>query len=102
MKVLRVMKDPQSAKMNKILNLSMHLFCKVAESLFMSYLNISFSSVQPVLTDDLGMRCAKGKFVLKVPSADQKQAHILFVHNLLECTENNQNFLKTIITAGEL
>ena len=60
-------------------------------------LNISFGSVQSILTDDLGMRCLSAQFVPKLLSADQEENRILVSQDLFHCIENDDNFWNTII-----
>ncbi|GBM05209.1 hypothetical protein AVEN_181604-1 [Araneus ventricosus] len=61
--------------------------------------NINYGSVQSILTDDLGVRCLFANLVPKLLSADQKENTAAFY--LLECVENEENFLKMIITEDE-
>lgn len=63
--------------------------------------SISFGSVQAILTEDLGMRRVSAKFVPKLLSADQKDNRVSAAADLIDCVENNENFLKTVITGDE-
>ncbi|BFZ02340.1 hypothetical protein BsWGS_05379 [Bradybaena similaris] len=63
--------------------------------------SISFGSVQAILTEDLGMRRVSAKFVPKLLSADQKDNWVSAAADLIDCVENNENFLKTVITGDE-
>lgn len=62
---------------------------------------ISFGSVQSILTDDLHMRRVSAKFVPKLLSEDQKEKRVSAAQDSLECANTNESFLKTIITGDE-
>jgi [histone H3]-lysine36 N-dimethyltransferase SETMAR len=62
---------------------------------------ISFGSVQSILTENLGMRRVSAKFVPKLLSEDQKANRVSASTDLLQCTQNDENFMKTIVTGDE-
>ena len=62
---------------------------------------ISFGSVQTILTTDLDMRRVATKFVPKVLSGEQKENRKQIATDLLECSESDDFFLKSIITGDE-
>ncbi|KAL4088708.1 hypothetical protein QTP88_023792 [Uroleucon formosanum] len=62
---------------------------------------ISFGSVQTILTTDLDMRRVAAKFVPKLLSGEQKENRKQIATDLLECSESDDFFLKSIITGDE-
>ncbi|KAL4119443.1 hypothetical protein QTP88_012252 [Uroleucon formosanum] len=62
---------------------------------------ISFGSVQTILTTDLNMRRVAAKFVPKLLSGEQKENRKQIATDLLECSESDDFFLKLIITGDE-
>ena len=63
--------------------------------------NISFGSCQEILTEKLHMRRVAAKFVPRLMTEDQKQRRVRVCEELLEMANDNENFLKTIITGDE-
>uniref|UniRef100_A0A1B6M0K7 Mos1 transposase HTH domain-containing protein n=1 Tax=Graphocephala atropunctata TaxID=36148 RepID=A0A1B6M0K7_9HEMI len=64
--------------------------------------NISFESVQTILTDNIRIRHVPAKFVPKVLTADRKEPQVLSTaQDLLECVKNDDNFIKTILIHDE-
>jgi transposase/AraC-like DNA-binding protein len=64
-------------------------------------LHVSYGSVQSILTEDLGMRRVSAKFVPKLLSADEKENRLSAAQDLLDCAENDENFLKMVVTGDE-
>jgi histone-lysine N-methyltransferase SETMAR len=64
-------------------------------------IQISFGSVQSILTDDLGMRRVSAKFVPRLLSADQKETRVSAACDFLECVEKDRTFIAKIITGDE-
>lgn len=64
-------------------------------------IQISYGSVQSILTDDLGMRRVSAKFVPKLLSEEQKEARASAACDLVGCVENDRNFMTKIITGDE-
>ncbi|XP_026819544.1 protein GVQW3-like [Rhopalosiphum maidis] len=62
---------------------------------------ISFGSVQTILTTDLDMRRVAAKFVPKLLSGEQKENRKQIATDLLECSKSDDFFLKSIITGDE-
>jgi len=62
---------------------------------------LSFSSVQMILTEDLGMKHVLAKFVPKLPKVKQKETCLAVARDLLQCADQDTNFMKTIITSDE-
>ncbi|KAL4113507.1 hypothetical protein QTP88_017119 [Uroleucon formosanum] len=62
---------------------------------------ISFRSVQTILTTDLDMRRVAAKFLPKLLSGEQKENRKQIATDLLECSESDDFFLKSIITGDE-
>ncbi|XP_026809064.1 protein GVQW3-like [Rhopalosiphum maidis] len=57
--------------------------------------------VQTILTTDLDMRRVAAKFVPKLLSGEQKENRKQIATDLLECSESDDFFLKSIITGDE-
>jgi hypothetical protein len=55
-------------------------------------LGLSFSLVHSILTEDFGMKHVLAKSVPKLPKA---------ARDLLQCADQDTNFMKTIITSDE-
>ena len=47
------------------------------------------------------MRRVSAKFVSKLLSADEKENRLSAAHDLLDCAENDENFLKMVVTGDE-
>jgi hypothetical protein len=62
-------------------------------------LGFSFGSVQSILTEDLGMKRVSGKFVPKLFTVEQKGARLAVARDLLQCADQDANFMRTIITS---
>ncbi|VVC38893.1 Transposase, type 1 [Cinara cedri] len=62
---------------------------------------ISFGSIQTILTTDLDMRRVAAKFVPKLLSDEQKENRKQIATDLLEYSESDEFFLKSIITGDE-
>jgi len=58
-------------------------------------LGLSFGSVQSITTEDLGRKCVSVKFVSKLLTVEQKMTHVAVATDLLQCTYQDANFLKT-------
>jgi hypothetical protein len=61
-------------------------------------LGLSFSLVQSLLTEDLGMKCVSAKFFPKLLTVEQKETRLAVARDLLQCADQDANFMKTIIT----
>uniref|UniRef100_A0A0L8IGV2 CRAL-TRIO domain-containing protein n=1 Tax=Octopus bimaculoides TaxID=37653 RepID=A0A0L8IGV2_OCTBM len=57
---------------------------------------ISYSSVQSISNEDLGVRRVSAKFVPKLLSADQNDKRASVAQDLLDCVKNEENFLKPL------
>ena len=62
---------------------------------------ISVSSCDAILTDDLHMKCVCAKFVLRLLTDDQHEQHQTITSDLLECSCEDMQFLKNIVTGDE-
>jgi hypothetical protein len=58
----------------------------------------SFGSVQAILTEDVGMKCVSVKFVPKLLTVETCTA---VARILLQCTDQDALFMKTVITSDE-
>jgi hypothetical protein len=63
---------------------------------------ISTGSAHSVLTEDLHMCRVVAKFVPKLLSQEQQQLCLQVAQDMLECTTNDPEFLKTVITGDEM
>ena len=63
-------------------------------------LGLSFGLVQSIVREDLGRKCVTVKFVSKLLTVEQIATHLL-ARDLLQCADQDANFLKTIITCDE-
>jgi hypothetical protein len=64
-------------------------------------LGLSFGSVQSILIEDLGTKCISVKFVPQLLTAKQNKSHLAVARDLLQCANQDTNFMKTIITSDE-
>lgn len=64
-------------------------------------LNISYGSVQSILTTDLNMRQVTAKFVPPILTEEQKQQRLSISLELLERSASDSDFLRYIITGDE-
>jgi hypothetical protein len=64
-------------------------------------LGLSFGSVQSLLTEDLGLKCVSVKFFPKLLTVKQKENHLAVTRDLLQCADQEANFMKTAITSDE-
>jgi DNA-binding Lrp family transcriptional regulator len=64
-------------------------------------LGLSFGLVQSILSEDLGKKCILTKSIQKLPTVQQKETCLAVARELLQCTEEDTNFIKTIITSDE-
>ena len=62
---------------------------------------VSWSSVQRILTQDLGMRCVAAKFVPRLLTEDQRKSRLAVCHDLKRELENDPNFLSRVIKGDE-
>ena len=62
---------------------------------------VSWSSVQRILTQDLGMRRAAAKFVPHLLTEDQRNSQLTVCQDLKRELENDPNFLSRVITGDE-
>jgi predicted DNA-binding protein YlxM (UPF0122 family) len=62
---------------------------------------ISTGSAHSVVTEDLHMCRVVVKFVPKLFSQEQQQLRLEVVQDILECTNEDPEFLKTVITGDE-
>jgi len=60
-------------------------------------LNISYSSVQNILTTDMNMRQVSAKFVPRVLTVEQKQQHMSISLELHNCAVSDSSFLGNVI-----
>jgi hypothetical protein len=59
---------------------------------------LSYGTCQQILLQELNMRRIAVKFVPRLPSNDQKERRVTVCSELKEQTENDPNFISTIIT----
>jgi hypothetical protein len=64
-------------------------------------LGLSFGSVQSILTEDFGMKHVSAKFVPKLLTVEQKETRLAVARDLLQCADQDTNFMRTIITGDE-
>ncbi|VVC32990.1 Hypothetical protein CINCED_3A005002 [Cinara cedri] len=62
---------------------------------------VTWSSVQRILSENLGMRRVAAKFVLRLLTEQQKQGHVESCSSLKEEFQNDPNFFSKIITGDE-
>jgi len=62
---------------------------------------VSWSSVQHILTQDLGMRRVAAKFVPRLLTEDQRQSRLAVCQDLKRELQNDPNFLSRVITGDE-
>jgi hypothetical protein len=62
---------------------------------------ISTGSAHSIVTEDLHMCRVVAKSVPKLLSQEQKQLHLEVARDMLECTNGDPEFLKTVITGDE-
>jgi len=62
---------------------------------------VSWSSVQRILSQDLGMRRVAAKFVPRLLTEDQRQSHLAVCQDLKRELQNDPNFLSRVITGYE-
>jgi hypothetical protein len=63
--------------------------------------NISWSTVQRILTEGLHMRWVSAKFVPRLLRDDQKENRVNVCGDLKSEVQNDPNFLKRIVTGDE-
>jgi hypothetical protein len=68
---------------------------------FSDKLGLSFGLVQPIVTEDLGMKCVSAKFVPKLLTVKQKENQLAVARDLLQCADQDANFMRTIVTGDE-
>jgi len=64
-------------------------------------LNISYGSIQNILTTDLNMRWASVKFVPRVLTIERNQQHLWISLALGDCAASDSSFLGNVITWDE-
>jgi hypothetical protein len=62
---------------------------------------LPFASIQSILTEDLGMKHISAKFVPKLLTLQQEEIHLAVATDLLQCVDQDANFMRTIITGDE-
>jgi len=62
---------------------------------------VSWSSVQRILTQDLGMRRVAAKFVPRLITEDQRKSRLAVCQDLKRELENDPNFLSRVITGDK-
>ena len=62
---------------------------------------ISRGSVYSILTEDLCMWRVLTKFICKLLMEQQKELHVEITQDMLDCANNDLEFIKTIITGDE-
>ena len=65
-------------------------------------LGIPKTTVSEILTQDLSMKHVVAKFVLQLLLLDQKEHRVVVVNDLIQTATNEPDFLKKVITGGEL
>ncbi|KAJ4428812.1 hypothetical protein ANN_25805 [Periplaneta americana] len=64
-------------------------------------MNLSWSTVQRILTEDLHMRRVSAKFVPRLLTDDQRENRVRVCRDLKSEVQNDPNFLKRIVTGDE-
>jgi len=64
-------------------------------------LNVSYGSIQNILTTDLNMRRVSMKYVQRVLTVEQKQQHLSISLELRDRTASDSSFLGNIVTGDE-
>jgi hypothetical protein len=64
-------------------------------------LGLSFGSAQSILTEDLGRTHVSAKFVPKLLTVKQKETCLAVARDLLQCADQDTDFMRTIITGDE-
>jgi hypothetical protein len=64
-------------------------------------LNISYGSVQNIVTTDLNMRLVKAKFVPRVLTVEQKQQRLSISLELRDCAASDSSFLGNVATGDD-
>jgi hypothetical protein len=62
---------------------------------------LSFGLVQSILTENLGMKRVSAKFVPKLLTVVQKETRLAVARDLLQCADQDADFMRTIITSDE-
>ena len=62
---------------------------------------VSWSSVQRIVTQDLGKRCVAAKFVPRLLTKDQRNSRLTVCQDLKRELENDPNFLSRVKTGDE-
>ena len=62
---------------------------------------ISRGSVHSILTEDLCMQRVSVKFIPELLLEQQKELHVEIAQDMLDCANNDLEFMKTIITGDE-
>lgn len=89
--------DDHVARLNSLVRSNRRLTIReMAEEL-----NISFGSCQQILTENLQMRRVAAKFVPRLLTEQQKEHRVQVCQELLEMANDNENFLKQVITGDE-
>lgn len=89
--------DDHVARLNRLVRSNRRLTIReMAEEL-----NISFGSCQQILTENLQMRRVAAKFVPRLLTEQQKEHRVQVCQELLEMANDNENFLKQVITGDE-
>jgi hypothetical protein len=63
--------------------------------------NISTGGCHDILTTKLEIHWVVSKFVPRLLTQDQRESCVAICQELLDCTEEDKNFLKRIITSNE-
>jgi hypothetical protein len=64
-------------------------------------LGLSFGLEQSILTEDFGKKHVPEKFVPKLRTVEQKETHLAVDRDLLQCADQDANFMQTIITSDK-
>ncbi|KAJ4434985.1 hypothetical protein ANN_23557 [Periplaneta americana] len=63
--------------------------------------NLSWSTIQRILTEDLHIRRVSAKFVPRLLTDDQRENRVRVCRDLMSEVQNDSNFLKKIVTGDE-
>lgn len=89
--------DDNVLKIKQLLNSDRRLGIK----LISDEMNLSYGTVQRIITEDLSMRKVCAKMVPKVLSDEQKELRVEISQEILDCLEEDEHFLDNVITGDE-
>ena len=75
--------------------------CFLALKKIVEEVGISRESVYTFLTENLCMQRVSAKFIPKLLTEQQKELHVEIAQDMLDCANNDLEFMKTIITGDK-